>query len=66
MINPSIVMLLRESLFKLRYQLEHGDEHDCTHHLHELADECEDLALAIGDTVGRDGGEAYLMASKGK
>jgi len=65
MINSSIVMQLRASLKKLRLQLENGEEHNCTRHLHELADEAEDLVLAIGDTVGRNSLEAYDIAAKG-
>ncbi len=51
MINSSIVMLMRGQMARLRKQIEAGDDHDCEFALRELADESEDLMLAICDRV---------------
>ncbi len=50
-INTSIVMTLRGNMKRLRLQVAAGAEHDCAFALCEVADEADELKLAIWDRV---------------
>ncbi len=50
-INTSIVKIMRGEMKRLRLKIAAGAEYDCGFALRELADEAEDLMLAICDRV---------------